>query len=121
MEAAPDPDTHTLRIGPLEVRPGEDLALADGRPLVLSVREHAVLVTLARRADRIVSRDELYALAWGRDLRPGDRSVDVYVHRLRAKLEAALPGWALIHTHIGFGYRLSAERSHAFHTDATAR
>ncbi|MDQ6915246.1 MAG: winged helix-turn-helix domain-containing protein [Actinomycetota bacterium] len=119
MEATPD--THVLRIGPLEVRLGEDLALADGRPLILSVREHAVLVELARRADRIVSREDLYGLAWGRELRPGDRSVDVYVHRLRAKLEAALPGWELIHTHIGFGYRLSAERSHAFHIDATAR
>jgi DNA-binding response OmpR family regulator len=119
MEASPD--TQALRIGPLEMRPDEHLALANGRPLVLSVREHAVLLELARRADRIVSRDQLYALAWGRELRPGDRSVDVYVHRLRSKLERALPGWELIHTHIGFGYRLSAERSHAFHIDATAR
>lgn len=119
MEASPD--IPVLRIGPLEVRPHEDLALADGRPLVLSVREHAVLLELARRVDRIVSREDLYELAWGRELRPGDRSVDVYVHRLRAKLERALPGWDLIHTHIGFGYRLSAERSHAFHTDATAQ
>lgn len=114
-------DAEVLRIGPLEVRPAEGLALGDGRPLVLSVREHAVLVELARRADRIVSRDQLYAIAWGRELRPGDRSVDVYVHRLRGKLEAALPGWRLIHTHVGFGYRLSAERSHGFHTDATGR
>ena len=119
MEAMPE--SEVLTVGPLEVRPAEDLALADGRPLVLSVREHAVLVELARRADRIVSRDELYSLAWQRRLRPGDRSVDVYVHRLRSKLEAALPGWKLIHTHVGFGYRLSAERSHGFHTDATAR
>ena len=119
MEAMREPEI--LRIGPLEVRPGEDLALTDGRPLILSVLEHAVLVALARRADRIVSREELYGLAWGRSLRPGDRSVDVYVHRLRAKLEAALPDWQLIHTHVGFGYRLSAERSHGFHTDATGR
>jgi DNA-binding response OmpR family regulator len=119
MEAMREPEI--LRIGPLEVRPAEDMALAGGRPLVLSVLEHAVLVALAHRADRIVSRDELYALAWGRSLRTGDRSVDVYVHRLRGKLEAALPGWRLIHTHVGFGYRLSAERSHGFHTDATAR
>ena len=114
-------DTEILRIGPLEVRPAEDLALAGGRPLILSVLEHAVLVELARRADRIVSREDLYTLAWGRQLRPGDRSVDVYVHRLRAKLEADLPGWKLIHTHVGFGYRLSAERSHGFHTGATGR
>ena len=119
MEAMRD-EVEVLRVGPLEVRPAEGLALADGRPLVLSVREHSVLVELARRADRIVSREELYSLAWGRELRPGDRSVDVYVHRLRSKLEAAVPDWALIHTHVGFGYRLSAERSQRFHTDATA-
>jgi DNA-binding response OmpR family regulator len=114
-------DAEVLRVGPLEVRPAEGLALADGQPLVLSVREHAVLVELARRQDRIVSREELYGLVWGRELRVGDRSVDVYVHRLRSKLEAAVPAWTLIHTHVGFGYRLSAERSHGFHTDATAR
>jgi DNA-binding response OmpR family regulator len=44
-------------------------------------------------------------------MRPGERSVDVYVRKLRVKLEAALPGWRFIHTHFGFGYRLSAERS----------
>ena len=41
---------------------------------------------------------------------PRDRSVDVYVRKLRVKLEAALPGWSFIHTHFGFGYRLAAER-----------
>lgn len=55
---------------------------------------------------RIVSREELYRLAWGRPLRRGDRSCDVYVHKLRAKLERALPQHRFIHTHVGFGYRL---------------
>jgi DNA-binding response OmpR family regulator len=53
-----------------------------------------------------VSRPDLYALVWGGKLRDGDRSVDVYVHKLRVKLETALPGSRLIHTHVGFGYRL---------------
>ena len=66
-------------------------------------------------------RDELFARVWGTRLRPGDRSVDVYVHKLRVKLEEALPGWRFIHTHVGFGYRLSAEHSHPFHKAATAR
>ena len=44
-------------------------------------------------------------------MRPGDRSVDVYVRKLRVKLEQALPGWRFIHTHFGFGYRLAPERS----------
>jgi DNA-binding response OmpR family regulator len=110
-----------IRAGPLEVRPRESLALAGGRVLVLSVREYAVLVALAGRAGRIVSREELYAVVWGNDLRRGDRSVDVYVHKVRSKLETALPEWRFIHTHVGFGYRFSSEPSHAFHIEATGR
>jgi DNA-binding response OmpR family regulator len=56
---------------------------------------------------------------WGQPLRAGDRSIDVYVHKLRAKLEAAAPHARFIHTHVGFGYRFSAELSHAFHNQAT--
>lgn len=119
MEAARD--VEILRSGPLEVRPGESLALAQGQPLTLSVREFCLLVELARRPGRIVSRGHLYELVWSDHLRPGDRSVDVYVHKLRHKLEIALPDWRFIHTHVGFGYRFSSEPSHAFHIPATAR
>ena len=41
----------------------------------------------------------------------GDRSVDVFVRKLRAKLERASPEWRYIHTHFGVGYRLAAERA----------
>ena len=58
-----------------------------------------------RRAGGIVSRAELYQSVWGRPLREGDRSVDVYVSKLRSKLEAAMPDRCFIHTHPGFGYR----------------
>ena len=75
----------------------------------LSIQELSVLVELARRADRIVSREQLFRLAWGKEMRPGDRSVDVYVRRLRVKLEQTLPGWRFIHTHFGLGYRLAPE------------
>lgn len=91
------------------------------RALTLSVREFDLLVALARNTGRIVSREELYRLAWGGTLRSGDRSCDVYVHKLRAKLEEALPGTQFIHTHVGFGYRLDPAPSHPFHTTATAR
>jgi DNA-binding response OmpR family regulator len=110
-----------VRIGDLEIRAQEGLVLANGRALTLSVREFDLLVALARNAGRIVSREELYRLAWGGALRNGDRSCDVYVHKLRAKLEDALPGMRFIHTHVGFGYRLDPTPSHPFHTAATAR
>jgi DNA-binding response OmpR family regulator len=95
-----------LAAGELEIRPGDGLARVGGRVLTLSVREFALLAALADRAGTIVRREELYRAAWGRALRPGDRSVDVYISKLRAKLERALPDQRLIHTHPGFGYRL---------------
>jgi DNA-binding response OmpR family regulator len=95
-----------VTIGDLEIRPQEGLVLANGQALVLSVREFDLLVALASRAGRVVSREELYRLAWGGTLRRGDRSCDVYIHKLRTKLERALPDHRFIHTHVGFGYRL---------------
>lgn len=95
-----------VRIGELEIRPHEGLVLASGHALVLSVREFDLLVALASHAGRVVSREELYRLAWGGTLRRGDRSCDVYIHKLRTKLERALPHHRFIHTHVGFGYRL---------------
>ncbi|HVF78238.1 MAG TPA: response regulator transcription factor [Solirubrobacteraceae bacterium] len=95
-----------VTIGELEIRPQEGLVLAHGRALVLSVREFDLLVALASHAGRVVSREELYRQAWGGTLRRGDRSCDVYVHKLRTKLERALPQHRFIHTHVGFGYRL---------------
>jgi DNA-binding response OmpR family regulator len=110
MPQVAKPRSEILEIGPLQIVPDEHLARADGRALMLSIRELRLLTELARRADRIVAREELFHLVWGREMRPRDRSVDVYVRKLRVKLEVALPGWRFIHTHFGFGYRLAAEQ-----------
>ncbi|HET9094499.1 MAG TPA: winged helix-turn-helix domain-containing protein [Solirubrobacteraceae bacterium] len=96
-----------LAVGPLEILPEEHLARVDGRTLTLSLRELRLLTELARRADRIVAREHLFEMVWERPMRAGDRSVDVYVRKLRVKLDT--PAWSFIHTHFGFGYRLSAE------------
>lgn len=93
----------------LEIRPDEHAALVDGRPLSLTMRELQLLTTLAAHPQRILTREELYAEVWGREPRNDDRSVDVYVSRLRSKLGAALPGQRLIHTHSGIGYRFSPD------------
>ncbi len=110
-----------LAVGELEIRPSDHLAFAHGRAISLSVRELDLLAALARREGRIVSREELYRTVWGAPLRADDRSVDVYIHKLRSKLALAIPEWTFIHTHFGFGYRLAAEPSHAFHKSATGR
>jgi len=107
--ATSQPGADVIRLGPLQLLPDDHMALANGQTLMLSSRELDLLIELARHAGRIVGRDELARLAWGRELRPGDRSVDVYVRKLRVKLEAAAPGWRFIHTHFGFGYRLAPE------------
>jgi DNA-binding response OmpR family regulator len=110
-----------IKAGELEIRPSEYLALAAGRALTLSVRELELLAALGRREGRVVPREELYRTVWGAPMREADRSVDVYVHKLRGKLTTALPDWRFIHTHFGFGYRFQPELSHRFHTMATTR
>ena len=110
-----------IRAGELEIRPSEYLVLAGGRALTLSLRELGLLAALARREGRIVPREELYTTVWEAPMRADDRSVDVYVHKLRSKLAEALPEWRFIHTHFGFGYRFQPERSHLFHNSATGR
>lgn len=119
MEAAGDEGI--LRVGELSIRFADAFVVAGGRPVALSLREFQLLAALARRPHRIISRGELYAEVWGGPLRRGDRSVDVYVYKLRSKLEQALPRWRYIHTHHGFGYRFAPEPSHGFHIPATAR
>ena len=111
MSAIARPSSEVIEVGPLQILPDEHLARANGRVLVLSIRELRLLTELGRRADRIMPRGELFRLVWGREMRAGDRSVDVYVRKLRVKLEQALPAWRFIHTHFGFGYRLAAERA----------
>jgi DNA-binding response OmpR family regulator len=97
-----------VRAGDVEIRPSEFVALAGGTPLELTVRELQVLTALVERRDRIVSRAELYSVVWGEPYRKSDRSVDVYVGKLRHKLAQALPGRSVIHTHFGFGYRFTS-------------
>ena len=96
-------------MGRLEIRPEEHAALVDGRPLSLTVRELQLLESLAAHPQRIMTREELYSEVWGGRPARADRSVDVYVSRLRQKLAAVIPGRALIHTHNGIGYRFSPD------------
>ena len=107
----PAEKTGTLYTDELEIRMGEGLVLAAGLALTLSVREFELLVAMARRLGAVISREELYDSVWGGQLRAGDRSVDVYVSKLRGKLEAAMPDRIFIHTHPGFGYRFQPQPS----------
>ncbi|MDQ6750709.1 MAG: helix-turn-helix domain-containing protein, partial [Actinomycetota bacterium] len=60
---------------------------------------------LAQRYDRVIPRPEIYRLVWGSQMAYRDRSVDVFVRKVRRKLAKASPDWTYIHTHFGIGYR----------------
>ena len=100
--------------GEVEVRPLEYMAAAAGQPLHLTSRELELLTALVERKGRIVGREELHRTVWGDPYRKSDRSVDVYVAKLRQKLDTAVPERRFIHTHFGFGYRFDPQpaRSH---------
>jgi DNA-binding response OmpR family regulator len=108
MEASALTQNETLLAGPLEIRVHDQVAHIEGRALNLTRHELALLTTLARRPGAVMSREDLSQRAWGRPLGPGDRSIDVYVRRLRLKLTVSAPGWEFIHTHFAFGYRFAA-------------
>jgi DNA-binding response OmpR family regulator len=94
--------------GNLEIRPDEIQALADGQRVGLTVREFQVLLVLAEREDRVVRRADIYEEVWGGEMKRRDRSVDVFVRKVRNKLAHAAPEWTYIHTHFGVGYRFAA-------------
>jgi DNA-binding response OmpR family regulator len=81
----------------------------DRERIALTPREMQVLLVLAARPGRVVQRQEIYEAVWGGTMPYRDRSVDVWVKKLRGKLAAAAPQYRFVHTHYGFGYRLWAE------------
>ncbi len=100
-----------IRVGEITVRPDLYQAYAGAASLELTAREFEILHLLAQ-SDRVLRREEIYERVWGYAMAHGDRSVDVFVRKLRQKLRAASPQWAYIHTHFGVGYRCAPEREH---------
>jgi DNA-binding response OmpR family regulator len=95
--------------GELEIRPDMFEAFVGGRAIGLTRREFELLHLLAGATGRVVPRERVYERVWGYAMAHGDRSVDVFVRKLRKKLEAASPGWVYLHTHFGVGYRFDAQ------------
>jgi DNA-binding response OmpR family regulator len=95
--------------GELEIRPDRYQAYVSGRSVGLTRREFEMIEFLAEAGNEPVEREVIYERLWGYPLLRSDRSVDVFVHKLRRKLADASPGWRYIHTHWGLGYRFAAE------------
>jgi DNA-binding response OmpR family regulator len=95
--------------GELEIRSDRFQAFVDDVSVDLTRREFELIELLAGSEGRVLEREEIYQRVWGYAMARGDRSVDVFVRKLRQKLEKASPDWRYIHTHFGVGYRFAAE------------
>jgi DNA-binding response OmpR family regulator len=102
-------ETGPVHAGELEIRADQFQAFVGGRSLELTRREFELLQLLSDARGQVMQREEIYQRVWGYAMAHGDRSVDVFVRKLRQKLEVASPTWRYIHTHFGIGYRLDPE------------
>jgi DNA-binding response OmpR family regulator len=114
-------DLEVFSVGELLIQPSNWSVTARGQVLSLSRREFELLLVLVQQPGRIVLREDLHRLVWGTPYVKNDRSVDVYVHKIRTKLGEVTPDYEYIHTHFGIGYRFQPERSQNFHKTATTR
>lgn len=99
----------TIVAGELTIRPDRFDAYAGGDAASLSRKEYELLYQLATADGRVLEREDIYQRVWGYTMARGDRSVDVFVRKLRQKLERVSPQWRYVHTHFGVGYRFAAE------------
>src|SRR5690606_7605823 len=95
--------THQLTYGPITIDQRAHRPLIDGVPLDLTATAYRLLEFLTRRAEAIVTRDQLAQHVWGGDYDPLSNNADVYIGYVRRKLQAhtSVP---LIHTVRGLGY-----------------
>jgi DNA-binding response OmpR family regulator len=107
--AAGPGDEEPVTAGDLQIRADQFQAFSGGRSADLTRREFEVLTLLAHAEGKVLQREEIYQRVWGYAMAHGDRSVDVFIRKVRQKLEAVSPQWRYIHTHFGVGYRFDPE------------
>jgi DNA-binding response OmpR family regulator len=95
--------------GEVVIRSDRFQAFVGEHSIDLTRREFELIELLAAAQGRVLEREDIYSRLWGYTMVRGDRSVDVFVRKLRQKLEKASPQWRYIHTHFGIGYRFAAE------------
>ena len=96
-------------VGELEIRADQFQAFVGDGSLDLTRREFELLQLLADAKGQVLEREAIYQRVWGYAMAHGDRSVDVFIRKLRQKLEKRSPSWRYIHTHFGVGYRFDPE------------
>jgi DNA-binding response OmpR family regulator len=93
-----------LRVDPVSVQ-----AYLDGKSAELTLTEFRLLYALAAESPRVVTREELLQRIWGRRLTRRDRTVDVFVRKLREKIDARSPRHIFLHTRYGVGYKVEPQ------------
>jgi DNA-binding response OmpR family regulator len=100
-----------MQVGEIEIRPDQYQAFIGGQPVGLTKREFELLHLFAQKQGQVLERETIYQRVWGYAMAHGDRSVDVYVRKLRNKLTSLSGEQVCIHTHFGIGYRFDPERA----------
>jgi len=109
--SAPSAEVGPVVAGELEIRPDQFQAFVSGQSLDLTRREFELLQLLVEARGTVLERETIYQRVWGYAMAHGDRSVDVFVRKLRQKLAKRSPSWEYIHTHFGVGYRFDPTSS----------
>ncbi len=103
-------DVGPMVAGELEIRADQYQAFVSGRSIGLTRREFELLQLLAEAHGQVIEREDIYQRVWGYAMAHGDRSVDVFIRKLRQKLQRHSANWRYIHTHFGIGYRFEPDQ-----------
>ena len=106
VRAQPEERGDPIEIEELRIDPREVQAYVDGRSAGLTPTEFRLLYALALDRGRVTTRDELLQKIWGRRETHRDRTVDVFVRRLREKIDRPASKHTFIQTRYGVGYKL---------------
>jgi DNA-binding response OmpR family regulator len=98
-----------IEVEELLIDPRSFQAYIDGENVELTPTEFRLLYALAEEQGRVLTRDELLQKIWGRRLTRRDRTVDVFVRKLREKIDFRAPRHNFVHTRYGVGYKLEAQ------------
>src|ERR687887_2606384 len=102
------PRGEPIEIEELRIDPREVQAFVAGESAELTPTEFRLLYQLPLDRGRVVTRDELLQKLWGRREAHRDRTVDVFVRRLREKVDRRAPRHTFVQTRYGVGYKLEA-------------
>src|SRR5438552_14779915 len=108
LRAQPEQRGETIELEELRIDPREVQAYVDGESAELTPTEFRLLYALALDHGRVATRDELLQKLWGRREAHRDRTVDVFVRRLRDKIDKRASQHTFIQTRYGVGYKLEA-------------